>query len=237
MPLRCPSCQAENREGARFCDECGAPLTVQTSGSEPPHIAATSDAQEYRAVPTAGHDDPDGERRHLTVMFCDLVGSTPLSERLDPEDLRDVVRAYQEVCGEAISRFQGHTAKYMGDGLMVYFGYPQAHEDDAIRAAHAGLAILAGMTELNSRLPQEKGVSLDVRVGIHTGLVVAGEMGSSESREELAVVGETPNIASRLEGIAEPNTVVISAATYSLIDGFFDCQALGPVSLRGISQP
>ena len=237
MPLRCPSCQAENREGARFCDECGMPLTVQTPASEPPQIASSSETQELKAAPTAIHDDPDGERRHLTVMFCDLVGSTPLSERLDPEDLRDVVRAYQEMCAEAISRFQGHIAKYMGDGLMVYFGYPQAHEDDAIRAAHAGLAILADMTQLNSRPQQEKGVSLDVRVGIHTGLVVAGEMGSSETREELAVVGETPNIASRLEGIAEPNTVIVSAATYSLIDGFFDCQSLGSVSLRGISQP
>ena len=161
-------------------------------------------------------------------MFSDLVESTPLAERLDPEDLREVIRAYQEVCANAVSRSDGHIAKYMGDGLMVYFGYPQAHEDDPIRAAHSGLAILSGMTDLNSRLQRDSGVTLDVRVGIHTGLVVAGEMGSRESREELAVVGETPNIASRLEGIAEPNTVVVSEVTHGLIEGclMIGCSAL-----------
>ena len=230
----CPSCDRENRVDAKFCDECGTSLASSALDSEASRtIIRPAEASDVGAV-VAG-TDLDGERRHLTVMFADLVGSTPLSERLDPEDLRGVVLAFQEMCAEAVGRFQGHIAKYMGDGLMVYFGYPQAHEDDAVRAAHAGLAIVSGMTDLNSRI--QGGVRLDVRVGIHTGLVVAGQMGGRESREEFAVVGETPNIASRLEGIAEPNTVVTSEVTHGLIEGFFDCEALGPSTLRGISQP
>src|SRR3989442_269122 len=166
-------------------------------------------------------------------MFCDLVGSTALSEQLDPEELREVVRAYQEVCAEVIGRFAGHIAQYLGDGLLVYFGYPVAHEDDAQRAVHTGLGILAALREsplLNTRLSQP----LQVRIGIHTGLVVVGEMGSGERRENLAL-GDTPNIAARVQGIAEPDTVVISAATYRLIQGFFECHALGPHILKGVS--
>ena len=180
---------------------------------------------------------PEAERRQLTVMFCDLQGSTALSQQLDPEDLRDVIRSYQEVCAGAMGRFEGHIAKYMGDGLMVYFGYPQAHEDDPQRAVRAGLAILDDMEALNTRLKADKDLELTVRIGIHTGLVVAGEMGGGDTIEELAIVGETPNIAARIEGAALPNSVVVSNITANLIQGFFLYEALGPHDLKGISEP
>ena len=179
----------------------------------------------------------DGERRHLTVMFCDLVGSTALSERLDPEDLREVLRAYQVACGEVIEDFDGHIAKYVGDGLLVYFGYPQAHEDDAQRAVHAGLGIVNGLGPLNRILAEKHGVELRVRVGIHTGLVVAGEMGGGEARETDAIVGETPNIASRLQELAAANAIAVSDNTRRLIEGLFVLDALGPQRIKGISQP
>ncbi len=169
-------------------------------------------------------------------MFCDLVGSTALSAQLDPEDLREVIRAYQQACAEVITRFGGHLAKYLGDGLLVYFGYPVAHEDDAQRAARTGLGIVSAIREsplLKVRLPNP----IRVRIGIHTGLVVAGEMGGGDTREPLAIVGETPNIAARLQEIAAPDTVAISTATYRLIQGYFECQNLGPHTLKGVSTP
>jgi class 3 adenylate cyclase len=178
----------------------------------------------------------EAERRQVTVMFCDLVGSTELSEQLDPEELREILHAYQKVCAMVINRFEGHLAKYLGDGLLVYFGYPLAHEDDAQRAIRAGLEIVEAIERLNTRLQQEREARLAVRLGIHTGLVVAGEMGGGNLREPLAIVGETPNIAARLQSLADPNTVVISAATYRLIQGYFACQALGTHPLRGFSQ-
>src|SRR3989441_3540281 len=135
---------------------------------------------------------PEAERRQLTVMFCDLVGSTDLSGRLDPEDLREVVRAYQETAATVIARYAGHIAQYLGDGLLVYFGYPSAHEDDAQRSLHAGLEIVQAV----ARLELSSG-SLAVRVGIHTGVIVIGNVGSGPSLEQLAL-GETPNIAARL---------------------------------------
>jgi class 3 adenylate cyclase/tetratricopeptide (TPR) repeat protein len=169
-------------------------------------------------------------------MFCDLVGSTPLAEQLDPEDLREVVRAYQEACAKVIIRFDGWIAQYLGDGLLVYFGYPLAHEDDPQRAVRAGLGIVEAITQLNAHLGQQRGLQLAVRLGIHTGLAVVGEVGAS-SRQEQLVVGETPNLAARLQGVAEPNTVVISVATYRILEGFFGCQALGTPALKGVSQP
>ena len=169
-------------------------------------------------------------------MFCDLVESTKLASQLDPEEYRDVVRAYQRVCSDIITRFDGHIAQLLGDGLLVYFGYPVAHEDDAQRAVRAGLSILAAMGDLNTRLNREKGIQLGLRIGIHTGLVVIGEMGSSGRREQLAL-GETPNLAARLQGLATPNTLVVSSATYRLIQGYFACQDLGEQTLRGVAEP
>src|SRR5262249_36563958 len=169
---------------------------------------------------------PEAERRQLTVMFCDLVDSTVLAGQLDPEELRAVVRAYQEVCAKVIARFDGHIAQYLGDGLLVYFGYPLAHEDDAQRAVRTGLGMVEALGQLNTRLEQERGIRLAVRLGIHTGLVVVGEVGGGTRQEQLAL-GETPNLAARLQGIAAPNTLVISTATLQLLGSFFAYQALG----------
>ena len=179
---------------------------------------------------------PEAERRQLTVLFCDLVDSTVLASQLDPEDLREVVRAYQDACAKVIARFDGHIAQYLGDGLLVYFGYPLAHEDDAQRAVRAGLGIVEALGQLNSRLAAEWGVHLAVRLGVHTGLVVVGEVGGGTRQEQLAL-GETPNIAARLQGIAAPNTLVISATTFQLLGGFFACQPLGTPPLKGVVQP
>ncbi len=184
----------------------------------------------------AEREEPAAERRQLTVMFCDLVGSTDLSERLDPEELREVVRAYQSVGAAVISQFEGHIAQYLGDGLLVYFGYPLAHEDDAHRGVRTALGIIEEIERLNETLQPEKGITLAVRVGIHTGLVVVGEMGGGEKRERLAL-GDTPNIAARLQGLADPNKVVISSATSRLVEGFFDCYPMGKHSLKGVSRP
>jgi class 3 adenylate cyclase/predicted ATPase len=212
---------------------------AQTPPSAPPPSALHASPS---APPAAGQPQtpspsaPEAERRQLTVLFCDLVGSTALSAQLDPEDLREVVRAYQDTGAKVIARFEGHIAQYLGDGLLVYFGYPRAHEDDAQRAVRAGLGIVEAMGPLNTRLAQERGVQLAVRVGIHTGLVVVGEVGGGTRQEQLAF-GETPNLAARLQGIAAPNTVVISAATSQLLGGFFACQSLGTPPLKGLAQP
>jgi class 3 adenylate cyclase/tetratricopeptide (TPR) repeat protein len=186
--------------------------------------------------PPATPPTPEAERRQLTVMFCDLVDSTALARQLDPEDLREVVRAYQDTCAKVIARFEGHIAQYLGDGLLVYFGYPLAHEDDAQRAVRAGLGMIEALGQLNTRLTQERGVQLAVRLGVHTGLVVVGDVGGGTRQEQLAL-GETPNLAARLQSIAAPNTLVISAATFQLLGGFFACQPLGTRPVKGLAQP
>src|SRR5262249_24115694 len=154
------------------------------------------------------------------------------AERLDPEELRQVILAYQQACAEEIRRFEGYLARYVGDGLLVYFGYPQAHEDDAQRALRAGLRIVTALPALNSQLQQTVQVlrdsPLQMRIGIHTGLVVVGDMGGGGYRDPIAIVGETPNIAARVQGIAEPNTVLISEATHRLVRGLFECHERGP---------
>jgi class 3 adenylate cyclase/predicted ATPase len=169
-------------------------------------------------------------------MFCDLVGSSALAERLDPEDLRDLLAAYQDTCAGEIGRYEGFIARYVGDGLLVYFGYPSAHEDDATRAVRAGLGIAKAMDVLNASMKWPD-VKLAVRIGITTGLVVVGDIGTGGRVEHKAVVGETPNIAARLQTVANPGTVVIGAPTMQLIDGLFDCEELGPKRLKGVSQP
>jgi class 3 adenylate cyclase/predicted ATPase len=169
-------------------------------------------------------------------MFCDLVDSTALSGPLDPEDWRNVVRAYQRVCTEVIQRFDGHVAQFLGDGLLVYFGYPVAHEDDAQRVVRTGLGILDAIEDLQQELKRDKGIPLAVRVGIHTGLVVIGEMGGQGRQEQLAL-GEVPNVCSRIQGLAAPNTIAISEATYRLVQGYFECQDFGAQTLRGVSEP
>jgi len=182
------------------------------------------------------HAGSGAERRQLTVMFCDLVDSTVLAERLDPEDYREVVGLYQRTCETIIEPFEGRIAQYLGDGLLVYFGHPVAHEDDARRAVHAGLGILAGLEQLNQRLKAERGVTLAARLGIHTGLVVVGEMGGRGRQEQLAM-GETPNVASRLQALAAPDTLLVSAATHRLVHTFFTFQDLAEHTIKGLSAP
>ena len=171
------------------------------------------------------------ERRQVTVMFSDLVGSTALSARMDPEDLREVIAAYQRCVAETVQRFGGFVAKYMGDGVLVYFGYPQAHEDDAERAVRAGLELIAAVSALKAP------VSLQTRVGIATGLVVVGDLVGSGEAQERGIVGETPNLAARLQGIAEPNTVVIADGTRRLVGNLFELDDLGSRDLKGITGP
>ena len=172
------------------------------------------------------------ERRQVTVMFSDLVGSTALSARMDPEDLREVISAYQKCVAETVRRFGGFVAKYMGDGVLVYFGYPQAHEDDAERAVRAGLELIAAVGGA-----QDTCRSLQTRVGIATGLVVVGDLIGSGEAQERGIVGETPNLAARLQGIAEPNMVVIAEGTRRLLGNLFELQDLGPKDLKGIAGP
>jgi len=255
--MQCLHCQHDNPEGARFCNACGTTLELACSacGHVNPSESRFCNAcghnlfdptsqptqpQPQQATPleppTAARYTPDAERRQLTVMFCDVVDSTSLSSQLDPEELREVLRAYHEASARVIARFEGHIAQYLGDGLLVYFGYPLAHEDDAQRAVRAGLGIVEALGQLNTRLEAERRVQLAVRLGIHTGLVVVGDVGEGPRHEQLAL-GETPNLAARLQGIAAPNTVVISAATLPLLGGFFACESLGTPPLQGLIQP
>jgi class 3 adenylate cyclase len=201
-----------------------------------PQPAAPQASPLHNATPPPRGGASEAQRRQLTVLFCDLVDSTPLARQLDPEDYREVVRAYQTACADVIQRFDGTIAQYLGDGLLVYFGYPQAHEDDAQRAVRAGLEILDAIAPLKARLAADKGLRLAVRLGIHTGLVVVGAMGT-RGRQEALAVGDTPNIAARLQGLAAPDTLVISDATRRLVQGYFACDDLGSQSLKGIETP
>src|SRR3954447_9805577 len=177
-----------------------------------------------------------GERRQLTMFFCDLVGSTTLASQFDPEEWREIMGAYYDTCGKVIARFDGHIAQYLGDGLLVYFGYPHAHEDDAQRAVRAGLGIIEALGQLNAVLSEKHGLSLAVRLGCHTGLVVVGDELGGTGHDDM-VLGDTPNIAARLEGVAEPNTLVIGALTHQLLGGLFAYESLGAPPLKGVSTP
>src|SRR5215475_4960277 len=188
-----------------------------------------SAAPKFAARTEPGPDT--AERRQVTVMFSDLVGSTTLSTRMDPEDLREVISAYQKCVTETVHRFDGFVARYMGDGALVYFGYPRAHEDDAERAIRAGLELIKAVTELKSR------ASLQARVGIATGLVVVGDLFDSGEAQERGIVGETPNLAARLQEIAEPNMVVICDSTRRLLGTLFELEDLGPRDLKGLAKP
>ena len=188
------------------------------------------------SAPAAAPQGAGAERRQLTVLFCDLLNSTEMASRMDAEDWREIVLRYQATAAEAIERFEGHVAQYLGDGLLVYFGYPQAHEDDAECAARAGLGIVEAIRERNPPLEARHGLTLAVRIGIHTGPVVVGEIGAGERRETLAL-GDTTNLAARLEGIAEPDTVVVSPETLRLVRGIFLTEDLGAQTLKGIAEP
>ena len=197
-------------------------------------ISKNADAVQVTPEPAARAEQKrqdTAERRQVTVMFSDLVGSTALSAHMDPEDLREVISAYQKGVAETVRRFGGFVAKYMGDGVLVYFGYPQAHEDDAERAVRAGLEAVAAVTALKSP------ASLQTRVGIATGMVVVGDLIGSGEAQERGIVGETPNLAARLQALAEPNTVVIAEGTRKLLGNLFELEDLGPKDLKGIAGP
>ena len=211
--MDCPHCLFRNPAGFRFCGQCGALLEVQ-----------------HTAVATR---EDQAERRHLTVMFCDLVGSVALSTTLDPEEYREVLSRYLEAASTVVRRFSGFVGQYLGDGMLVYFGYPKAREDSAILGVRCGLGILRAIEGLN----REFSTQLRVRIGLHTGLLVVGELGTGERRESSAVVGKTPNLAARLQSLAQPGTVVISGDTWKLVRAHFDCESLGEHAVKGLAEP
>ena len=237
--MRCQNCSAENPQGAKFCIQCASPLRriCQKCASENPpeakfcaQCAAPLDAAEPIRAAAEPRDGLTGERRHLTVLFCDLVGSTEIASHLDPEEWREIVGSYHSVAAQAIERFGGSVAQYLGDGVMAYFGYPEAHDNDAERGARAGLAILDAVSKLNEHSGRPK---LSARIGIDSGSVVVG----AGTGKEADVFGDTPNIASRVQSLAVPDSVVITSALHRLITGRFVVEDLGPQHLKGIEPP
>ncbi len=221
--MACAACGHTNTAGSRFCGQCGAKLGG---------VAPIAQAPLSAVKPPPPRASSIAERRQLTVMFCDLVGSTALSTRIDPEDLRDVIAAYHKCVAEVVTRFNGYIAKYMGDGVLVYFGYPEAHETDAENAVRAGLA----MVEAIGALAVGEGRH-QVRIGIATGLVIVGELLGAGEAQERNVVGETPNLAARLQSTAAANTVVIAESTRRLTEHAFECEAVNTGQLKGFDGP
>ena len=204
---------------------------LRSSGAaDAPHLGAETDRRSPAGTPKR---QPSAERRQITVMFCDLVGSTALATRIDPEDLGQAISSYQNACSDAVIRWGGHVAKFMGDGVLVYFGWPQAHEDDAERAVRAGLDLVQAV----SQLPDGEGSSLAARVGIATGLVMVGDLIGEGAAQEQAVIGDTPNVAARLQELAAPGTVVIGSSTRQLLGRLFELQDLGSHGLKGLPNP
>ncbi len=226
----CPNCGSNNPANFEFCGQCGHNLaTIQSANNVNPEV---EDKNKPDSLKTSRQED--AERRQLTVLFCDIVGSSALSANIDPEDLRDIMRDYRATCNEVVARYDGHVAQHLGDGILVYFGYPHAHEDDARRAVHAALEIIERITQFNFPLENSEDIQLAVRTGIHTGLVVIGQIGGGDKRA--LALGETPNIAARIQDHARANTLIISAATHRLIGEGFDSNSLGNHSLKGFSQ-
>lgn len=230
MARICGSCGERNAPQAKFCNECGTPLVAKKPAEPEPKPAQ---AVKRRSVPI---ERPDAERRHLSLLFCDIVGSTALSAELDPEDMREAIRDYQRTAESAIREFDGHVAQYLGDGLLVYFGYPKAHEDDAYRAVRSGLGIIEAVKKLSVRLERRLGVNLAVRVGVHTGVAVVGAVGS-DGQEKVLAIGDAPNIAARIHDSVPANALVMSETTARLVPGMFEVDALGAQRLRGIPEP
>src|SRR5215472_14741258 len=236
--MRCSKCGSDNREGRRFCRKCGSKLGTVCpkcgAANEPDEDfcgdcgAALNPPAEAVAAPT--QITPSGERRHLTVLFCDLAGSTEIAAQLNPEEWRETVAHYHRRAAEAITRYGGHVAKFLGDGVMAFFGYPAAHDDDAERGARAGLAIVETVSNLGQHPVHAK---LAVRVGIDSGPVVVG----AGAGKEADIFGEAPNVAARVQAAAEPDTVLITAATHRLVSGLFVVQERARQALRGIAQP
>lgn len=243
LPVVCGACGFANEPDDAFCGGCGQNLAEAAPASQPAKAVAPARSQDTIASkPEQDRDTaslPDtaqGARRQLTVVFCDLVGSTTLSERLDPEEMSELLTEYRKVSKKVIKQFGGFIGNFMGDGLLIYFGYPQAQEDDPQRAIRASLGLIAAVQELNANL-FDPSIRLQVRIGISTGLVVTGEIGTGGLHEKMSIVGDTPNVAARLQGLAEPDTVVIAGRTHRLVEGFFVCDHLGAKKLKGLSEP
>jgi class 3 adenylate cyclase/tetratricopeptide (TPR) repeat protein len=238
--VRCGHCGRDNTADAAFCGGCGAAIAARAcarcgrGARYDDRFCAGCGARLDDAAPAGAPAPAADQRRHLTVMFTDLADSTRLAGELDPEDMRDLYRAYQAACAEAIARHSGYLAHYMGDGVLAYFGFPEAHEDDARLAVAAGLDIVAAAARLRREFRRD---DIGVRVGLHTGEVVVAEMGAGDRRQEHDVVGETPNIAARLQGIADRDAVVISEAARPLVDGWFELESLGAHDLKGVARP
>ena len=224
---RCPNCGFLN-PSFKFCGECGTPLGDSSHSRQVPTVGTAAIEQ---ALPHGA------ERRQLTVLFCDIVDSTAFTEKLDPEELRNLLEVYRTCVMEVVLAQNGHIARYFGDGILVYFGYPITHEDAAHRAVRAALGIVAAIETLNPYLHTTFGVEIKVRISIDTGRVVVWHISGQEVQEAIDIVGKTPNVAARMEKLATPNSVVIGDTTHQLVEGFFKCDALGASVLRGISQP
>ena len=248
--MKCRSCQAEARDGQRFCEACGATLekSCHGCGAKAPLRArfcgmcgfafADESPGPTQAKSPGGVWTPqagDGERRQLTVLFADVVGATTLSGQLDPEALRALLREYQLICVECVKRFDGNIHQYAGDGVLAYFGYPVAHDNDAERAVLAGLDIVSAVRNLAKVLAARGDAAIAVRIGVHTGMVVVGEMGAGDTREVHAI-GETPNVAARIQGEALPDSVCISAITLRLLNQRFETRSLGVRQLKGVAK-
>src|SRR6266566_6166012 len=235
LPVRCAGCGAENPSSKRFCGDCGAAL-MPTGSARASAATRTSTPSVPRVAERSALPPPQSssaERRQLTVMFCDLVGSTALAAQLDPEDLREIIAAYRDGVAAIVHKYGGTISRYIGDGLLILFGHPWAHEDDAESAVRAALEIAA-----TGHAPgAPPGLELRVRLGLATGLVIIGDLIGSEAAEAQAVLGETPNLAARLQSLAEPDGVVIAEDTRRLIGGLFDYQDLGAVTLKGFAVP
>jgi class 3 adenylate cyclase len=236
--MRCQNCSTENPEGARFCIQCGSSLQrrcPKCGFANPPEARFCSQCGDLIDVspPLPSHAEPrgaTGERRHLTVLFCDLVNSTSIAAQLDPEEWREIVADYHRAAAQAIERFGGLVAQYQGDGVMAYFGYPEAHENDAERAARAGLAIIDAISKLNQRASHPE---LSARIGIDSGAVVVGASAGTNAD----VFGDTPNIAARVQTGADPGTVLITADTHRLLSGLFVIEDRGAQALKGVERP
>src|SRR6266702_4734025 len=235
LSVRCAACGSENPSGKRFCGDCGAALmptgAARVSAAAGGSMCSVPRLSEPLTLPPA--PSSSAERRQLTVMFCDLVGSTALAAQLDPEDLREIIAAYRDGVAAIVRKYGGTISRYIGDGLLILFGHPSAHEDDAEVAVRAALEIAAA--EHAPGAPP--GLELRVRLGLATGLAIVGDLIGSEAAEAQAVVGETPNLAARLQALAEPDGVVIAEDTRRLIGGLFDYQDLGEVTLKGFAAP
>jgi len=249
--MPCSKCDSDNREGRKFCAACGAPLVVTCrkcgATNQPEERFCSECGTALAEAAGAGKEEATpiplssaGERRHLTVLFCDLVGSTEIAAQLDPEEWREMAAGYQRAATQAITRYGGHVAKYLGDGVMAYFGYPEAHENDAERAILAGLSILYAISESNQQAPPplpspmssngggNRRPKLSARIGIDSGAVVVG----AGAGQEIDVFGEAPNNASRVQSLALPDTVLISAATHRLVSGLFVVEDRGAQAFK-----